>query len=207
MSLSTVVFSIPTVSALLAISLSLGSFLAEAAFFPKINLLAFIGAETMESGSFFTKPAMVGGFGASLAAPLFQGGRIQQNLEAVKAQHREATVAYLETLQTAFQETEDALVGAQKTFSNYQQQRNIQQAQEKTYGLQQSRMQQGFIGRVELLQARKALLQTQQQNLELRLKAFLEQLKLYKALGGGWAKKAQPRPCANEASISKTKKG
>ncbi len=159
---------------------------AEAQFFPQINLLAFLGVESLHSGTLLTKRAFSGGFGGGLTAPLFHGGRIQQEVRAAEAEHQEALLAYLETLQVAFQETEDALVGSQKTLSSYQQQVKIQSAQKKNYNLQQMRHQQGVTSRVELLKANMLWLQTRQQSLEARLKAFLEQLKLYKALGGGW---------------------
>ncbi|MGL4371759.1 MAG: efflux transporter outer membrane subunit [Alphaproteobacteria bacterium] len=155
---------------------------AEAQFFPQINLLAFLGFESLHSGTLLTKRA----FGGGLTAPLFHGGRIQQEVRAAEAEHQETLLAYLETLQVAFQETEDALVGSQKTLSSYQQQVKIQSAQQKNYQLQQVRHQQGVTSRVELLKAKMLWLQTRQQSLEARLKALLEQLKLYKALGGGW---------------------
>ncbi|MGL5784722.1 MAG: efflux transporter outer membrane subunit [Alphaproteobacteria bacterium] len=160
---------------------------AEAQFFPQINLLAFLGVESLHSSTLLTKRAFSGGFGGGLTAPLFHGGRIQQEVRAAEAEHQEALLAYLETLQVAFQETEDALVGSQKTLSSYQQQLKIQSAQKKNYHLQQMRHQQGVTSRVELLKAKMLWLQTRQQSLEARLKAFLEQLKLYKALGGGWS--------------------
>ena len=165
---------------------------AEAAFFPSIDLLAFLGGESMKSGALFGQSAMVGSVGAGLTAPLFQGGRIRQQLAAAKAEHREALIAYLETVQTAFQETEDALVGSHKKMLTYQYQTHIQTAQETAYHLQQARFQEGLTSRFDLLEAKKILLQVQQQSLQVRLQAFLEQLKLYKALGGCWTKKAKP---------------
>jgi outer membrane protein, multidrug efflux system len=161
---------------------------AEAQFFPQINLLSFLGVESLHGGTLFSKRAFSGGFGGALTAPLFFGGRIQQEVRAAEAEHQQALLSYLETLQIAFQETEDALIGSQKSLSAYQQQLKLQTAQQQTYHLQQMRYQQGVTSRVDLLKAKAFWLQTRQQSLETRLQAFLEQLKLYKALGGGWKK-------------------
>ncbi len=165
---------------------------AEAAFFPRIDLLAFLGGQSMESGALFGQTALIGGLGAGLTAPLFQGGRIRSQLNAAKAEHREALIAYLETVQAAFQETEDALVGSHKKILTYQYQCSIQRAQERAFNLQRSRFQEGLTSSFDLFEAKKTLLQIQQQSLQLRLQAFLEQLKLYKALGGTWTQKPKP---------------
>ena len=78
--------------------------------FPQINLSSSIGTQSANlSGIFDVMDNWVLNLGASLTAPLFQGGRIRANIEVANAQYAQAAAAYANVVLTAFQEVRTAI--------------------------------------------------------------------------------------------------
>src|SRR3984885_11429954 len=87
---------------------------AKAMFFPQISLLGTGGAAFGHSaflGSSIPAPLGVGSYAASAAQPLFTGGALRNNLRYAKSQERQALISYQQTIQHAFGDVSDALIG------------------------------------------------------------------------------------------------
>jgi hypothetical protein len=59
-------------------------------------------------------PAGLFSFGGALTQPLFAGGRIRNGVRLAEAQEEEAVLVYKQTIQRAFQDVSDSLVGYTK---------------------------------------------------------------------------------------------
>jgi hypothetical protein len=59
-------------------------------------------------------PAGLFSFGGALTQPLFAGGRIHNGVRLAEAQEEEAVLLYKQTIQRAFQDVSDSLVGYTK---------------------------------------------------------------------------------------------
>ena len=90
---------------------------AKAMFFPQISLLGSGGAafgHSQFAGSHIPAPLGVGTYAASATQPLFEGGYLRNNLRYAKSQDRQALIGYQQTIQRAFGDVSDALIGYDK---------------------------------------------------------------------------------------------
>lgn len=151
---------------------------ARAAFYPKLQL-------NLESILASPQPA---GIAASLAAglvqPIFQGGRLEGNLEYANARQAELVETYRKTVLTAFKEVEDA--AAIRTNSNCRLQilsEAVDNAQQ-SYQLSLERYRLGLIDYQTLLNTQRTLLNSENSRVQARLDVLVALVQLYQALGG-----------------------
>ena len=173
-----------TEEALVAANANVG--VAKAAFFPQISLTGTFGASSTALSSFLQGPATFWTAGGTVAQPLFEGGRIRANYRLAWAERNAAELTYKQTVQDAFADVANDLVG-------YRQSRAYRQKIEEqttTYGetsrLAEVQFRGGYVSFLQVLT-------TQQQyfSSELTLaQAWYGELQsyalLYQALGGGW---------------------
>jgi multidrug efflux system outer membrane protein len=88
---------------------------AKAAYFPSISLTGAAGYQSTALTSLFSSPAGLWSAGPSLAQPIFEGGRIRNNVLLTESQQRQALLNYQQTTQGAFRDVSDALVAYQKS--------------------------------------------------------------------------------------------
>jgi multidrug efflux system outer membrane protein len=84
---------------------------AKAAFFPQISLTGAFGAQSTAITSFLQGPATFWAVGGQALQPLYQGGRIRSQYRLAWAQRDEAELTYKQTVQLAFGEVSNSLVG------------------------------------------------------------------------------------------------
>jgi multidrug efflux system outer membrane protein len=170
--------------ALVAANANVG--VAKAAFFPQIPLTATFGAQSTALTSFLQGPATFWAIGGQLSQPLYQGGRITSEYRLAWAQRDEAELSYKQTVQQAFADVSNSLVG-------YTQARLFRiklQEQTATYKETSRLANVRFVGGATSFLE---VLTTQQQyfssELQLEQAWFAElqsYVQLYQALGGGW---------------------
>src|SRR5207237_10707592 len=88
---------------------------AQAQFFPQLPLTGFLGGQTRALSDLFTAPGGFSNIVPGATAPIFNAGRIRSNVRVTEAQYRESLINYEKTIQTAFREVSDALIGYRKT--------------------------------------------------------------------------------------------
>jgi multidrug efflux system outer membrane protein len=84
---------------------------AKAAFFPQISLTGLFGAQSTAITSFLLGPATFWSVGGQVVQPIFQGGRIRSGYRLAWAQRDEAELTYKQTVQQAFGDVSNSLVG------------------------------------------------------------------------------------------------
>ena len=90
---------------------------AKAQFFPQIALTGSGGGSFGRSNLFpLTYPTQIGiwSYGAQVAQQIFTGGALRGNLHFAESQHEQALIAYQQTIQRAFGDVSDALIGYDK---------------------------------------------------------------------------------------------
>src|SRR5262249_41363722 len=88
---------------------------AKANYFPQIALPASGGYQSSALDALFTGPAGLWTLGASLLQPIFEGGRIRSGVRLAEARADEALWTYQKTVQAAFRDVADALIGYRKS--------------------------------------------------------------------------------------------
>ncbi len=159
---------------------------AKAAFFPQISLTGVFGAQSTAITSFLQGPATFWAVGGGVVQPIFQGGRIKSQYKLAWAQRDEAELIYKQTVNQAFGDVSNALVG----YNQSRQYRMKIQEQTDSYkamaNLANVRFQGGVTSFLEVQYYEQqyflsALSLSQAWFAELQNYAAL-----YQALGGGW---------------------
>ncbi len=159
---------------------------ARAAFFPAITITANAGFISSELGDLFDGDSGMWLFSPAIRLPIFTGGRLEAQLDVATVRKDISVARYEKTIQVAFKEAADALVA----IDTYRNQMTAQQANlaanEDYQAIASQRYEQGLDSFLILLDAQRSLYRARQNFLSLKLAQLINQVTLYKVLGGGW---------------------
>ena len=159
---------------------------AKAAFFPQISLTGNYGAQSLEFADLFVGTSRIWSFGPSISVPIFQAGRIQSNLEVARAKHDQAVIGYEQTIQQAFREVEDALIGHQKNREIYNTQKELLRVSREALQLAKLEYLNGKANYLDVLDAQRQLFDVEIAFAQTQRNQLLAVVQIYKAVGGGW---------------------
>jgi NodT family efflux transporter outer membrane factor (OMF) lipoprotein len=159
---------------------------AKAAYFPRITLTGFLGTESQDLGNLFTGPMRSWNFIANASTPIFTAGRIKSGVRFAEAAQQEALARYEQSIQSAFREISDALIGYRKTVEERGQQELVVKAREESRRLSELRWVGGLDSYLQVLDADRALFEGQLLLAQLRRNELVAVVDVYRALGGGW---------------------
>jgi multidrug efflux system outer membrane protein len=162
---------------------------AKAMFFPQISLLGSGGAAFGHSqfpGSHIPAPLGVGTYTAAASQPLFEGGALRNNLRYAKSEERQALIGYQQTIQRAFGDVTDSLIGYDKYHSvRERQERSVKDLQESV-NVSLMRYKGGTATYLSVLDSQRSLFAAELTLAQARNNEYQSLIQLYKALGGGW---------------------
>jgi multidrug efflux system outer membrane protein len=159
---------------------------ARAALFPRIALTGFLGTESGSLGDLFSAPARIWQLAFGLAQPIFQGGRLRAEIQAVEARERQAVAQYQKTVQNAFGEVREALSAQTRSREAYAAETQRVDALSETLRLARIRYENGLSSQLEVLDAERNLLQAELNRVEALRSQRAAVADLVRALGGGW---------------------
>lgn len=163
---------------LLAANADIG--VAKAAFYPKLQLnLDTLLASPQPAG-------IAAALAASLIQPIFQGGRLEGNLDYTTARQAELVEKYRKTVLTAFKEVEDAAAIRTNSSRRLKTLSEAMDNAEKSYQLSLERYRLGLIDYQTLLNTQRTLLTAQNSRVQARLDVLIALVQIYQALGGGF---------------------
>ncbi len=162
---------------------------ARASLFPRISLTGFLGSESGALGDLFSGPARIWQLAFALAQPIFQGGRLFGEIEAVKAREQQALVQYQKTLQESFREVRQALSAQTRSREIFD--AETARALSLRYALQMARIryENGLVSQLEVLDAERNLLAAELNRVDALRAQRVAVADLVRALGGGWSSK------------------
>lgn len=179
---------------------------AVASFFPSFNLLGVLGIESGATQDLFTTAARTYILGGMVQVPIFQGGKLVENLHLAKEKQKEAVVAYDEAVLQAFEDVDNALTDYDK-----EQQRRVLltravDANQHAFALAQDRYTQGIATYIDVLNAQQNVLTSQRQLQDSTAAVSTDLVSLYLALGGGWEDTfpTPPNEAEPNASVGQT---
>ena len=159
---------------------------ARAAFFPTISLTANAGVMSSDLNDLFAGSPGVWMFSPSISLPIFTAGRLDAQLDVAKIRKEVSIAKYEKTIQTAFREVADAL-DAQATYGEQLSAQQANLAANRDYSaIARQRYDEGLDSYLTLLDAQRSLYAARQTYISTRLAKLINQVNLYKALGGGW---------------------
>lgn len=160
---------------------------ARAAFFPRVTLTGFAGTASADLDGLFGGGSGAWSFAPSITLPIFQGGRLQSNLDLANARRVEAVAQYEKTIQGAFRDVADALSAQRWLAEQVDILQITQAAQAERRRLAKLRYDHGAATFLEVLDAERDLLAIEQQAVQSRRALLASRVSLYAALGGGTA--------------------
>lgn len=143
----------------------------------------------------------IGNIVASISAPIFEGGRIRAAIEGQRASADAALSGYRQTVLTALEEVENALVAVAAAERRERELLRADEAARNAVLLARSQYRAGLSDFQSLLEAERSLLNSQESRVTARADRATATVQLYKALGGGW--QAAPLPASVTTSAAR----
>ncbi|HEY8251928.1 MAG TPA: efflux transporter outer membrane subunit [Burkholderiales bacterium] len=159
---------------------------AKALYFPSFSLTGAIGTASTDFSNFLTGPARTAFIAASLVGPIFTFGNIEGQVRSAEAAREQALYFYRQTILNALRETNDALVGSQKTREQSEAQTRRVRALRNYARLSRVRFDNGAASYVEVLVAENDLFSAELNLVTNQADRLTQVINVYKAMGGGW---------------------
>ncbi len=160
---------------------------AQAEFYPDINLAADIGFQALGLRNLFRSGSDIGQVGPALTLPIFEGGRLRANLHGARADYDEAVASYDGTVVQALNDVADAAAGERALSTRLKESRDALAAYEEAYSVARLRYEGGLANFQTVLLAEDSVLAARRTVVDLEARAFTLDIQLIKALGGGYA--------------------
>ncbi len=172
---------------------------ARAQYFPTISLTGLFGYVSDELDNLLQNSANVWSLGGTVLGPIFTGGAVSGQVRASEAVQRQALVGYLQTVQSAFREVDDALISVQKSREQLVAEDRRVQTLSDYARLARLRFDEGYSSYIEVLDAQRSLFDAELQYVSVQADVYASLVNTYKAMGGGWIIQAQAT--ANETDF------
>jgi multidrug efflux system outer membrane protein len=169
---------------------------AKALFFPQVTLTGFggVGGNVFNSTAF--GPFGIIGISPAVTVPVFTAGRVQAGVDSAEARTQAAVLRYQQTIQQAFREVSDSLVGYERNRQVRIEKEYLVKTLRDAVRLANIRYGGGVASYLEVLDTETRLFDAELSRVLAALSERVAVVQLYKALGGGW----QPRPRAEVAA-------
>jgi len=160
---------------------------ARRAFYPNVNLLGLIGAQSLGLDMLTHNGSTIGQVGPAISLPIFTGGALRGQLRGARAEYAEAVASYDATVIEALEEVADAAVSIRALGPELDRADAAVDAAREAWRIQNNRYTGGLATYLDVLTAEDFLLSTLQTQSDLRARAFSLDVALNRALGGGYA--------------------
>lgn len=172
----------------------------EAAFYPNINISALIGFQSMGMDRLFNSGSYISSAGPAIYLPIFLGGKLRADLSAAQAEYDDNIANYEKTLIQALSEVADAASALQQLQKQIRLADQSVAAQTRGLTVAGNRYKGGLANYLEVLVAEDELLTSLRVQTDIHTRAFVLDIALTKALGGGY----QNSPEADQRENRKT---
>lgn len=163
---------------------------AKAARYPTLRLSGSLGWEALSASGLGDSNALARSLLAGLTAPIFDAGRIRASIGVQDARLEQSRLAYEGAVLTALEEVENALVALASAEERERQLALATASARSTHDIAGFRYQAGLADFLSVLDSQRTLLSLEDQSAQAGGALALAQVRLYKALGGGWAGEA-----------------
>ncbi|MFK3710827.1 multidrug resistance outer membrane protein MdtQ [Leclercia adecarboxylata] len=159
---------------------------AKAAFYPDVNLMAFLQQDALHLSDLFRSSAQQMGVTAGLTLPIFDSGRLNANLDIAQAQSNLSVANYNKAVVEAVNQVTRTASEVETLMAKNQHQQSIEADAARVVALAQARYRAGIIAGTRVSEARIPALQEHLAGLTLQGQYIDATLQLTSALGGGY---------------------
>ncbi|MFJ2362766.1 efflux transporter outer membrane subunit [Pseudomonas sp. NPDC087697] len=166
---------------------------AEAAFFPTLNLTGQVGYRGTALGGLFSVPNRVWTLGPALAETIFEGGAREAAVQQARASYDQDVANYRGTVLGALQNVEDNLSAINHLHTQAQAFEQIYQRNQQLFGSQEAQKRAGTVSQQTVLTQQLVLLQAEQSLRDTQGLLSQGSVALFQSLGGGWQEPSGPQ--------------
>ncbi|MEZ2604681.1 multidrug resistance outer membrane protein MdtQ [Kluyvera intermedia] len=159
---------------------------AKAAFYPDINLMAFLQQDALHLSDLFRNSAQQMGVTAGLTLPIFDSGRLNANLDIASAQNNLSIASYNKAVVDAVNQVAKTASQVETLMEKNQQQAKVEQNAQRVVNMAQQRMNVGIIPGSKVSLAKLPALNERIDALRLHGQWLDASIQLTSALGGGY---------------------
>jgi len=159
---------------------------AKAAFYPDVNLMAFLQQDALHLSDLFRSSAQQMGVTAGLTLPIFDSGRLNANLDIARAQSNLAVANYNKAVVDAVNQVARTASEVETLAAKTQHQRQVEKDAARVVSLAQARFSAGIIAGSRVSEAKIPALKERLAALTLKGQYVDATLQLTSALGGGY---------------------
>lgn len=160
---------------------------ARAARYPSLRLSGSIGWEALTAAGIGDSATLARSLLASLSLPIFDAGRLRAAVDVQDARLEQARLAYEAAVLVALEDVENALAGLANARERALQQAQAVASAQSTRAIADYRYRAGLADFLDVLDSERTLLSLQDQQAQAAGALATAQVRLYKALGGGWS--------------------
>ncbi len=160
---------------------------ARAEFYPNLNLVAFIGLQSITWSKFLETGSRTLGAGPALSLPIFDGGKLRGNLGAKNADYDAAAEQYNQALADALRDVADQVAAWRSIERQEAEVASGLAAARSAYELALSRYKAGLSSYLAVIGAESQLTAQRGLAAELKARRLEAAIGLARALGGGYA--------------------
>ena len=159
---------------------------AKKEFLPNLNLMAFVGMQSLHAGNWLRNNSKYGQGGPAISLPIFHGGALQGNLEGSVGEYSLAIAQYEDLLINAIKEVLDGITDVRFWNKRNQELGAGVNSLESSLALARDRLRHNINSKIDVLRAEVNWLSAQDFLVQGYASSLVAQLNLIKALGGGY---------------------
>ncbi|NVZ53153.1 efflux transporter outer membrane subunit [Pseudomonas sp. B6002] len=159
---------------------------AEAAFFPTLDLTASLGYRGSALGGLFSLPNRIWTLGPALAETIFDGGAREAAVKQAEASYDQIAANYRGTVLSALQNVEDNLSAINHLQTQADAFQQVFARNQQLFGSQEAQLRAGTVSREAVLTQQLVLLQAEQNLRDTQGQLSQGSVALIQSLGGGW---------------------
>jgi efflux transporter, outer membrane factor (OMF) lipoprotein, NodT family len=159
---------------------------AQAAFYPTLDIGALAGFESVSPGSWLTGPSTLWTLGATAAETIFDGGRRRGVKQQATETYEEDASRYRQSVLEAFEDAEDHLAALRILQGEAETQRHAVQDAQHSLDLSINLYKRGLANYLQVTTLQTQLLANQRLAVDIGARQATASVQLFKAVGGDW---------------------
>lgn len=157
-----------------------------AGFYPSVNLLAFVGWQSLGIDKLFRSGSDIGSVGPAVSLPIFNTERLQGQLRGAHAEYEIAVSSYNATLSNALREVADAATSRTSLEGEIDASRRAVAAAREAHDMVSKRYRGELASYLDVLTAEETLISAQRAQADIETRALALEIAMVRALGGGF---------------------
>ncbi|HVR84851.1 MAG TPA: efflux transporter outer membrane subunit [Planctomycetota bacterium] len=166
-------------------------------YYPDLQLTGAAGWESLDFRHLLNWQSRIWSIGASVAQPIFEGGRIDASVDQARGRYAELLAVYRGQVLIAYRDVEDALTDLHLRSEAAQSLTQAVESSREYLNLADTQFKQGLISYFQVIDAERTLLGNELSAAQLASQRLVSLILLIKALGAGWEEGA-PLPFPQE---------